>query len=128
MVEFITYIGIDIDIGRKEFAPGDKTYDRVMWCFKDRVPPLELLVVLYRDGNCTKIEFPTSVTDVKCLKSKKNVRSLTAATPELSMDDPSNPTFHSDGNINSLTAPSEQEAVMQEFLQWSGFVSCDTVK
>ena len=35
---------VEIDMKNRSFRAGNKLYDRVLWCFRDRVEPLDLLI------------------------------------------------------------------------------------
>lgn len=123
-------LGVEIDLTKEDFIPGNSTYDRVIWCFKDRVPAVELLFCFYKDGVCQKIEFPSETTDVRCFSLNEKFRDFpNIPAPFLVEKDNENyPIFQSTGSINAVSSHNESEAITLEFLIWNGLVSSEITR
>lgn len=54
---------IDVDIGRDGFAPGDATYDRVLWCVRERVTACRWLLAWSAPGEASDVPLPDDAVD-----------------------------------------------------------------
>ena len=111
-----------MDLTSVDFKPGNNKYDRVLWCFKDRIPPVSMLCCCYNKMDCSDIKFPDTVKDIKRYFIKDSCSSLESVLVPI-LDEENN-TFHSDGPINVDEKHSKEDGIMQEFLMWSGMTSC----
>ena len=52
------FIDVIVDLRAPSFKPGKKFYERVQWCFTDRIDPVSFLCFWVNDGTTQEIRFP----------------------------------------------------------------------
>ena len=110
-----------------DFAPGNVLYDRFIWCLKDRMQPVDLLVSFYQDGRCSQVAFPAAAFPAKRLALKSSHSEHAVVVPQACPGD--DIPFLTEGVINSSKSGRESpaEATAHEFFLWQGFAACDAL-
>eukprot|EP01112_Ceratiomyxa_fruticulosa_P012053 TRINITY_DN3319_c0_g1_i1.p1 TRINITY_DN3319_c0_g1~~TRINITY_DN3319_c0_g1_i1.p1 ORF type:complete len:385 (-),score=66.01 TRINITY_DN3319_c0_g1_i1:87-1241(-) len=119
---------IDIDMKSKRFVPGEKLYDRVLWCLNERVSPGTFYITHIGDeGNITEIDFQR-IFSAKELGSIESIQKIAMNRKVDFFRDIPIPDITSFVSKSKMPDKQQTEDDIQtfsaDFYEWSGFLHC----
>ncbi|KAJ5075650.1 ribonuclease p protein subunit p40 [Anaeramoeba ignava] len=105
---------VEINLTDVKFRPGNKFYERVLWCFKDRTEDFDCLLIFIEGSKTMPIEFPQEYKPEKKILHFEQNTFQNIQIPNLTEDLFSN-LLSNDPEISKQT--------LLEFYEWIGFLS-----